>query len=82
MKDVHRTTDPKLPTFAGVVSRGSVRIALAYATLNNIDVNAADKVCVFDSRWLRLPSPFIYAVKESTSSISQSFCESYYTFNT
>ena len=31
------------------------------------DVNLAEKVCVFVSRWLRLPSRFVCVVKESTS---------------
>ena len=42
VKDGHRTPEPDQSTFAGVVSRESVRIALTYAALNNIDVNAAD----------------------------------------
>ena len=42
IKDGHKTTDPEQPTFAGVVSRESVRIALTYAGLNNIQVVAAD----------------------------------------
>ena len=40
--DGHRTQDPEHSTYAGVVSRESVRIALTYAALNDIDVNAAD----------------------------------------
>ena len=31
------------------------------------DVNAADKVCVLVSRWLRLLSPFVCVVKETKS---------------
>ena len=42
VKDGHRTPDPVISTYAGVVSRESVRIALTYAALNDIDVNAAD----------------------------------------
>ena len=38
----YRTLDHSHSTYAGVVSRESVRISLIYATLNNIDVNAAD----------------------------------------
>ena len=38
----HKTPDPEQPTFAGVVSRESVRIALTYAGLNNMQVMAAD----------------------------------------
>lgn len=40
--DGHRTPDPVGSTFAGVVSRESVRIALTYAALNDLDVTAAD----------------------------------------
>ena len=42
VKDGHRTPDPARSTFAGVVSRESVRIALTYAALNDLDVVAAD----------------------------------------
>ena len=42
MFDGHRTPDPSHSTYAGVVSRESVCIALTYAALNNIDGNAAD----------------------------------------
>ena len=39
----HLTKAPdRLSTFAGVVSRESIRIALTYAALNKVDVNAAD----------------------------------------
>ena len=41
VKDGHRTPDPLQSTFAGVVSRDSVRIALTYAALNDIMVTAA-----------------------------------------
>jgi len=40
--DGHKTPDAKISTFAGVVSRDSVRIALTYAALNGLDVCAAD----------------------------------------
>ena len=40
--DGHRCTDPDGSTYAGVVSRDSVRIALTYAALNDLDVCAAD----------------------------------------
>ena len=41
--DGHLTADPThISTFAGVVSRESVRIALTYAALNGIDVFAGD----------------------------------------
>ena len=42
VKDGHKTPQPELSTFAGVVSRESVRIALTYAALNNINVTACD----------------------------------------
>ena len=40
--DGHKTPDPIGSTYAGVVSRESVRIAFTYAALNDIDVFAAD----------------------------------------
>ena len=40
--DGHKTPEPEGSTYAGVVSRQSVRIALTYAALNGIDVFAAD----------------------------------------
>jgi hypothetical protein len=40
--DGHKTADPKGSTYAGVVSRESVRIALTYAALNGLDVMGAD----------------------------------------
>jgi hypothetical protein len=40
--DGHRTPDPVGSTYAGVVSRESVRIAFTYAALNGVDVCAAD----------------------------------------
>ena len=42
VKDGHKTRDPEWSTYAGVVSRESVRIAFTYAALNNIGVMAAD----------------------------------------
>jgi len=42
VKDGHLTPDPEGSTYAGVVSRESIRIALTYAALNGIDVMAAD----------------------------------------
>ena len=42
VKDGHRTPDPTTSSYAGVVSRESVRIALTYAALHNVDVCAAD----------------------------------------
>jgi len=40
--DGHKTRDPDGSTYAGVVSRDSIRIALTYAALNGLDVTAAD----------------------------------------
>lgn len=40
--DGHRTADPEDSTYAGVVSRESVQIALTYAALNDVSVCAAD----------------------------------------
>ena len=40
--DGHKTPDPIGSTYAGVVSRESVRIAFTYAALNGVDVFAAD----------------------------------------
>jgi hypothetical protein len=40
--DGHKTADPVGSTYAGVVSRESVRIAFTYAALNGVDVCAAD----------------------------------------
>jgi hypothetical protein len=40
--DGHKTPDPIGSTYAGVVSRDSVRIAFTYAALNGVDVWAAD----------------------------------------
>ena len=52
VKDGHRTVDPDQSTFAGVVSRESVRIALTYAALNDISVTAAD----IQNAYLQAPS--------------------------
>ena len=40
--DGHKTGEPDGSTYAGVVSRESVRIAFTYAALNGVDVMAAD----------------------------------------
>ena len=40
--DGHKTEAPNISTYAGVVSRESVRIALTYAALNDVDLCAAD----------------------------------------
>ncbi len=50
--DGHRTPDPAGSTYAGVVSRESVRIAFTYAALNEIDVFAAD----IQTAYLQAPS--------------------------
>ena len=42
VKDGHKTPEPDWSTYAGVVSRESVRIALAYAALNNLKVCGCD----------------------------------------
>ena len=42
VKDGHKTPDPEGSCYAGVVSRDSVRIALTYAALNDLDAMAAD----------------------------------------
>ena len=52
VKDGHRTPQPVNSTYAGVVSRESVRIALTYAALNGIDVQAAD----IKNAYLQAPS--------------------------
>ena len=50
--DSHKTLDPIGSTYAGVVSRESVHIALTYASLNNLDVFVAD----IWNPYLRAPS--------------------------
>ena len=42
VKDGHLTPDPDTSNYAGVVSRESVRIALTYAALNDLEVCAGD----------------------------------------
>ena len=42
VKDGHRTTEPEWSTFAGVVSRESIRIALTYSSLNDLPICACD----------------------------------------
>lgn len=42
VKDGHKTPEPDWSTYAGVVSRESVRIALTYAALNNLNVCGCD----------------------------------------
>ena len=38
----HKTPDPIISTYTGVVSRESVRIAFTFAALNDLDFFAAD----------------------------------------
>ena len=42
VKDGHKTPEPEWSTYAGVVSRESVRIAFTYAALNSLPICAAD----------------------------------------
>ena len=42
VKDGHQTLDPKQFNYAGVVTQDSIRIALTYASLNDLEVTAAD----------------------------------------
>ena len=42
VKDGHRNPEPKELSYAGVVARDSVRIALTYAALNDVGVIASD----------------------------------------
>ena len=56
--DGHRTADPEDSTYAGVVSRESVRIALTYAALNQVDVCAADIL----NAYLQAPSSEKYYI--------------------
>ena len=52
VKHGHLTKDPVTSTFAGVVSRESVRILFTYAALNGLDVCAAD----VQSAYLQAPT--------------------------
>ena len=52
VKDGHKTPEPTWSTFAGVVSRESVRIALTYAALNDLAVFGAD----IQNAYLQAPS--------------------------
>ena len=51
-KDGHRTKNPEGSTFAGVVSRDSIRILLTYAALNDLNVWATD----IKSAYLQAPT--------------------------
>ena len=52
VKDDHCTPDPTTSAYAGVVSRESVRVALTYAALMNLEVMAAD----IQNAYLQAPS--------------------------
>ena len=52
VKDGHRTPEPSWCTYAGVVSRESIRIALTYASLNSLPVYGAD----IQNAYLQAPS--------------------------
>ena len=52
MKDGHRTPDPTTSAYTGVVSRESVRVALTYAALMNLDVTTED----IQNAYLQAPS--------------------------
>ena len=52
VKDGHRTPDPDQSTYAGVVSRESVRIVLTYDALNDVIVIACD----IKNAYLQAPS--------------------------
>ena len=40
--DGHKTEKPDISTYAGVVSRESIMISMTYASLNTLQVSAAD----------------------------------------
>ena len=52
MKDGHKTPDSATSSYAGIVSRESVRIALTYAALHDVEVLAAD----IHNAYLQAPS--------------------------
>ena len=47
MKDGHRSPDPTIPNYVGVVSRESILILLNHAALHRTDVKAADIRCAY-----------------------------------
>ena len=51
--DGHKTHDPVGSTYAGVVSRESIRIALTYAALNNLQVCVRQTSAMHTSRHRR-----------------------------
>ena len=63
VKDGHHTPDPKESNYVGVVSRDSVRIALAYSSLNDAYMTSAD----IQNAYLQAPSSekhYVICVKE------------------
>ena len=50
--DGHKTVESKISTYAGVISRESVHIALNYAALYGVDVTSADII----NSYLQAPS--------------------------
>jgi hypothetical protein len=50
--DGHKLPTPEGSTYAGVVSRESVRIALTFAAKNGLKVCAADQECLSASAFL------------------------------
>ena len=56
--DGHKTGEPEGSTYAGVVSRESVRIAFTYAALNGVEVMAADIL----NTYLQAPSSEKYYI--------------------
>ena len=47
MKDGHRSPDPTIPNYVGVVSRESILILLNHAALHQTDVKSADIRCAY-----------------------------------
>ena len=60
--DVHRQGQPEESTYAGVVSRESVIIALTYVALNKLDVIAGD----IRNAYLQAPSSQKYYMVSGT----------------
>ena len=52
VKDGHKTPEPEWLTYAGIVSRESVRVAFTYAALNNLLICAAD----IQNAYLQVPA--------------------------
>ena len=66
--DGHKTEKPDISTYAGVVSRESIRIALTYVALNNLQVYVAD----IQNAYLQVPSSrsIIFYVERSLEGIT------------